>query len=95
MGPASNFSADDFHLGATVYSSDGREIGTLRRVLVDSTDYELKAVVVKETHSFSGHLLSPGSMVLVDEVESIVASCEVRLSTWQLPPPRCAGSVST
>ncbi|TMC90898.1 MAG: hypothetical protein E6J12_06115 [Chloroflexi bacterium] len=77
MGPASNFSADDFHLGATVYSSDGREIGTLRRVLVDSTDYELKAVVVKETHSFSGHLLSPGSMVLVDEV--VVPAANVRL----------------
>ncbi len=59
---------DDFHLGAAVYTSDGREVGHLRRVLVDGKDFELKAVVVRETRAFSGHLLSPGSMMLVDEL---------------------------
>jgi sporulation protein YlmC with PRC-barrel domain len=68
VGPQAGFSTDDFHLGATVYTSDGREVGELRRVLVDGKDFELKAVVVKEGRAFSGHLLSPGSMMLVDEL---------------------------
>jgi sporulation protein YlmC with PRC-barrel domain len=59
---------DDFHLGAAVFTSDGREVGHLRRVLVDGKDFELKGVVVKESRAFSGHLLSPGSMMLVDEL---------------------------
>ncbi len=59
---------DDFHLGAAVFTSDGREVGHVRRVLVDGKDFELKGVVVKESRAFSGHLLSPGSMMLVDEL---------------------------
>jgi sporulation protein YlmC with PRC-barrel domain len=62
------WSADDFRLGAEVRSSDGKEVGTLTRVLVDENDYGLRAVVVKESREFSGRLLSPGSMLLADEV---------------------------
>jgi sporulation protein YlmC with PRC-barrel domain len=58
--------AEDFHLGAEVYSSDGKDVGKLVHVLVDS-DYRLQAVVVKESRRFSGRLLSPGSMLLADE----------------------------
>ena len=68
VSPQAGFSTDDFHLGAAVYTSDGREVGHLRRVLVDGKDLELKGVVVKESRGFSGHLLSPGSMMLVDEL---------------------------
>jgi sporulation protein YlmC with PRC-barrel domain len=58
--------AEDFHLGAEVYSSEGKDVGKLVHVLVDS-DYRLQAVVVKESRRFSGRLLSPGSMLLADE----------------------------
>jgi sporulation protein YlmC with PRC-barrel domain len=57
---------DDFHLGAHIYSSDGKEIGELVHVLVDG-DYKLQALVVKEDRGFSGRLLSPRSMLVNDE----------------------------
>jgi sporulation protein YlmC with PRC-barrel domain len=59
-------SAKDFHLGADAYSSDGKEVGKLVHVLVDS-DYRLVAVVVKESAGFSGARLSPGSLLVNDE----------------------------
>jgi sporulation protein YlmC with PRC-barrel domain len=58
----------DFHLGAAVYSSDGTEIGKLSRLIVGKDDLTLKAFVVKESRRFSGHLISPGSWLLADEV---------------------------
>jgi sporulation protein YlmC with PRC-barrel domain len=58
---------EDFHLGADVYSSDGKEVGKLVHVLVDS-DYSLKSLVVKESGGFSGQVLSPGSHLVADEV---------------------------
>jgi sporulation protein YlmC with PRC-barrel domain len=57
---------EDFHLGATVRSSDGRDVGRLVHVLV-GPDYGLHALVVKESSSFSGHRFSPGSMLVADE----------------------------
>ncbi len=59
--------AEDFHLGADVYASDGKEIGKLVRVLVDG-NYTLRALVIKEGRGFSGRLLSPGSLLVADEV---------------------------
>jgi sporulation protein YlmC with PRC-barrel domain len=58
----------DFHLGVAVRSSDGTEIGELSRLIVGKDDLTLKAFVVKENRRFSGHLLSPGSWLLADEV---------------------------
>jgi sporulation protein YlmC with PRC-barrel domain len=60
--------ATDFHLGAAVYSSDGMHVGELLGTLVDETSLGLKALVVKEDGRFSGHFLSPGSMLLTDEL---------------------------
>lgn len=62
----SRVNSDDFHLGARVVTSDGKEIGELVHVLVDA-DYTLKAVVVKESHGFSGRWLSPGSLLVANE----------------------------
>jgi hypothetical protein len=59
-------SDEDFHLGALVRSSDGREVGKLVHLLVGA-EYELRALVVKESPSFSGHHLTPGSLLLADE----------------------------
>lgn len=43
-------------------------MGELKRVLVEDPDYGLKGLVVREGSRFSGLLLSPGSMLLADEV---------------------------
>src|SRR2546429_9207712 len=66
-GAGATLKAEDFHLGADVYSSDGKEVGKLVHVLVDA-DYRLRAVVVKESGGFAGGLLSPGSLLVADEV---------------------------
>jgi len=58
--------ADDLHLGAAVFSSDGKHVGKLVHVLVDG-DYRLRGLVVKESGPFSGQLLSPGSHLVADE----------------------------
>ena len=65
--PQPELKADDFHLGAHVFASDGKEVGELVHVLVDG-DYKLKSLIVKEDHGFSGHWLSPGSMLVNDEL---------------------------
>jgi len=62
----SEWKGEDFHLGARVFSSDGREVGELVHVLVDS-DYRLLALVVKESRAFSGLRQSPGAMLVADE----------------------------
>ena len=58
--------ADDFHLGADVYSNEGKHVGKLVHILVD-TEYRLRSLVVKESAGFSGRLLSPGSLLVSDE----------------------------
>ena len=72
MGDA--LKAEDFHLGAEVFSSDGKSVGELQRVLVDDPDYGLKALVVKEGGRFSGLLLAPGSALLAGEVVVPIAA---------------------
>lgn len=57
---------EDFHLGAAVVSSDGREIGKLVHLLV-GPEYGLRALVVKESAAFTGHGFSPGSYLVNDE----------------------------
>lgn len=59
---------EDLHLGAAIYSSDGTEVGKLSRLIVDKDALTLRAFVAKESRRFSGHLLSPGSWMLADEV---------------------------
>lgn len=57
---------EDFHLGARVLASDGKEIGTLVHVLVDA-GYGLQAIVVRESSGFSGSWLSPGARLVANE----------------------------
>jgi sporulation protein YlmC with PRC-barrel domain len=65
-GPTSR--DEDFHLGAAIQSIDGVEIGKLSRLIVAKETMTLRAFVAKEGRRFSGHLLSPGSWMLADEV---------------------------
>jgi len=60
--------AEDFNLGADVFTSDGKHVGTLESVLVGGDDYSLKALIVKESPDFSGFTRSPESWLLADEV---------------------------
>lgn len=60
------WSAKDFHLGAGVYASEGTEVGRLVHVLVDM-EYRLQALVIEESHGFSGRLLSPESILVSDQ----------------------------
>jgi len=59
---------EDFHLGADVYSSDGKHVGTLERLVVAGDDLDLHEVVVKESKGFSGRLLAPRSALMADEL---------------------------
>lgn len=59
---------EDFRLGAPVYSRNGKHIGSVHRILVDQTDFVLKAIVVKESRSFSGHLLARGVALIVPDI---------------------------
>ncbi|MDQ6636959.1 MAG: PRC-barrel domain-containing protein [Candidatus Dormibacteraeota bacterium] len=87
----------ELRLGAGVYASDGSHVGSLHRALVDQNDFRLRALVVKESRSFSGHLLSPGSSLLVDDVlipvEALASKSDDRIelnldaaAIRQLPP---------
>lgn len=57
---------EDFHLGAEVRSSDGKDVGKLVHVVV-GPDYDLRALVVKENAGFSAQRLAPSSWLLADE----------------------------
>lgn len=59
---------EDFHLGASVYTSDGHHAGTLKRVVVDGDSWDPHSLIVQETEWFSGRVLAPGSGLLVTEV---------------------------
>ena len=58
----------DFHLGAPVFSSDGRHIGRLHRVVVDQQSWEPHQVVVKESVRFNGHYLALWAGLMTDEL---------------------------
>ena len=62
------------NFGADVYSSDGRRIGSLERVIVEDEGFDPHAVVVKEDSRFAGTFLAPGSMYFHDELIVPVAS---------------------
>ena len=57
---------EDFHLGADVFSADGQEIGKLVHLIVGA-DYGLRALIVRESGSFSAHRFAPSSWMVADE----------------------------
>lgn len=88
---------DDFHLGASVHTSDGHHAGTLQRIVVDGETWDPHALIVRETEWFSGKVLAPGAGLMVPEVivpldaVDSIAPDEVRLkldkrATRDLPP---------
>src|SRR5260370_25639602 len=59
---------EELRPGAEVFSGDGVRVGRLKATLVKEDSLELDAIVVQESRAFSGHLLTPGAMMLVDEL---------------------------
>jgi sporulation protein YlmC with PRC-barrel domain len=66
-------SAEDFHFGAQVFSSDGRHIGALSSMIVDSDSFDVHAIVVKETHHFSGRHAA-GTAMMEEEIAIPIGS---------------------
>jgi sporulation protein YlmC with PRC-barrel domain len=64
----SEFQPVDFHPGARVETKDGKHVGSLHRLVIDRESWDLREIIVKETERFSGHLLAPGSGLLIDDV---------------------------
>lgn len=58
----------DFHLGAAVFSSDGKHLGALHRVIVNRDTWEPSQIIVKETRRFSGHFFAPGAGLITDDI---------------------------
>ena len=61
-------SHEDLHFGAAVFSSDGKEVGTLEFVLVDGEGMDLRQIVIKESPLASGHHWYQGANMLVHDV---------------------------
>jgi sporulation protein YlmC with PRC-barrel domain len=58
----------DLHLGAPVYSSDAKHVGSLERVLVEGDGMDLRQLVIKESPIASGHHWYQGANMLVHDV---------------------------
>jgi sporulation protein YlmC with PRC-barrel domain len=78
----------DFHFGAPVYCSDGRHIGSLRRIIVDRESLDAHSIVVKESRRFSGHYLA--ATALVEDDISIPLS-----QVWQATHDRVVLTISS
>ena len=68
---------EDFHFGARVVSADGRHIGSLTFMIVDGESFDVHALVVKETHRFSGHHVAATAMMEDDIAIPVSAIHEV------------------
>lgn len=63
-----DFVTEDFHFGAGVYSSDGKHVGMVHRLVCDEGVTEPRLLIVKEGKLFSGRLLAPGSAFITDDL---------------------------
>src|SRR3984893_2158205 len=59
---------EDFHLGAPVYSRDGRHVGSLHRLVIEAESWEPRQIIVQESGRFSGHQLGGGARLLTDDI---------------------------
>jgi len=64
---AKRHAVEDFHFGTPVYTADGRHVGELNFMIVDSDSLDIHAIVVKETAHFSGHH-GAGAALMEDDI---------------------------
>jgi sporulation protein YlmC with PRC-barrel domain len=69
--------ADDFHFGASVYAADGRHLGALQYVIVESESFDVHAIVVRETPDFAGHHRADAALLEEDVAVPISAVSDV------------------
>ena len=73
----------DLRLGSPVYSSDGKHVGSLERLLIDEEGMDLRHIVVSESPLASGHHWYQGANLLIPDVilpaDSIASATEQRL----------------
>ncbi|HUZ89473.1 MAG TPA: hypothetical protein VMU49_06565 [Candidatus Acidoferrales bacterium] len=55
-------------LGVSIWSSDGKHVGDLEAMIAQQEGFQPEALIVQESKWFTGHVLTPGSSLLVDEV---------------------------
>ena len=48
-------------------SADGRHVGSLNFMIIDGASFDIHAIVVKETHHFSGHAVA-GTALMEDDI---------------------------
>lgn len=65
----------DLHFGARVHSADGRELGSLVRVVVDRESWDPVALVVDEKARYSGHALGVVLRMFPAEVVVPIRAC--------------------
>lgn len=51
---------ESLHIGVDVYGNDGHRLGTLQRVVIDTQEHRVEAIVVEEGLIESGNALAPG-----------------------------------
>ena len=66
----------DFHFGATVVSTEGRNVGTLKSVVVDQDGFDAHALVIKEEEPLAARLLGAESLTVRDELVVPIAAVE-------------------
>src|ERR1700730_5482179 len=59
---------EDFHLGAPVYSRDGRHVGSLHRLVIEAQTWEPRQIIGQETGRLRGHHLGGGARLLPDDI---------------------------
>ena len=67
-GTSAQRGLEDFHLGAPVYSRDGRHVGSLHRLVIEAESWEPRQIIVQESGRFSGHQLGGGARLLTDDI---------------------------
>lgn len=79
---------ESLHIGVDVYGTDGHRLGTLQRVVIDTEEHRVEAIVVEEGLIESGNVLAPGgwdkprgrlvpaSMITTSDDRRVTVACD-------------------
>ena len=82
---------ESLHIGVDVYGNDGHRLGTLQRVVIDTQDHRVEAIVVEEGLIESGNALAPGgwdkprgrlvpaSMIATSDDRRVIVACDEKM----------------
>lgn len=72
MSDGTPANAQDFHFGASVHSSDGRHVGSLRRLIVDGESLHVHGIAIQESAGFSRRFFG-GRGLIEDDIAVPIA----------------------